>query len=376
MNSKRVIAFYCSSTSWGGLEMNTARYALWMKEAGYRVVVYAVRETPFFRQATMQGLTVKVVHRNKKYFDILSARRLARTFQNDEISLVWFRDTRDMDTLGWAKRFSNSSFKLLYQQAMQFGVAKRDVFHTHRFRPVDAWVSTLQFLRQQVLSSTRFPPDKIHVVPLGVDTSRLRVGDKLRSEARAHYRLNDDAFIFGVIGRLDPLKGQHLAIQALYKLHERGGKAHLLLVGEPTLNEGDEYSRHLHAIVRDLKLEAFVHFHPYTSEVFYFYHAIDVFMLCSKGETFGTVTIEAMACALPIIGTNSSGTPEILDQGKCGMLVDAENTDQWTDAMEGMMMKSVDVVAMGVAAQKRFQENYSKEISVQRMKEIVDRCIA
>ncbi|MFM7726442.1 MAG: hypothetical protein ACKO7B_07055, partial [Flavobacteriales bacterium] len=99
MNSKRVIAFYCSSTSWGGLEMNTARYALWMKEAGYKVIVYGVRETPFFRQATMQGLEVKPVHRNKKYFDVLSARRLARMFQADGVALVWFRDTRDMDTL-------------------------------------------------------------------------------------------------------------------------------------------------------------------------------------------------------------------------------------------------------------------------------------
>ncbi|MFM7727122.1 MAG: glycosyltransferase family 4 protein, partial [Flavobacteriales bacterium] len=202
---------------------------------------------------------------------------------------------------------------MLYQQAMQFGVAKRDVFHTHRFRPIDAWVSTLDFLRHQVESATRFSSDKIHVVPLGVDVSRLRLGEDLRAEARAHYALASDDFVFGVIGRLDPLKGQHLAIQALYELHLKGKRAHLLLVGEPTLNEGDAYAHQLHQIVSELKLDGHVHFYPYTSEVSYFYHAIDVFMLCSKGETFGTVTIEAMACALPIIGTNSSGTPEILD---------------------------------------------------------------
>jgi len=356
--------------------MNTSRYALWMKEAGYKVIVYAVRDTPFFRQATMQGLDVRVVHRNKKYFDVLSARRLAGMFQRDEVALVWFRDTRDMDTLGWAKRFSSSPFKLLYQQAMQFGVAKRDVFHTHRFRPIDAWVSTLQFLRTQVENATRFSSSKIHVVPLGVDTSRLRIGEQLRQEARNHYKLAEDAYVFGVIGRLDPLKGQHMAIQALHELHKGGKLAHLLLVGEPTLNEGDEYSEHLHAVVRDLKLVDFVHFHPYTSDVSFFYHAIDAFMLCSKGETFGTVTIEAMACALPIIGTNSSGTPEILEEGKCGVLVNPDDTTQWMEAMNTIMVRKEEALSMGFRAQKRFQENYSKEISVQRMKEIVDRCIA
>jgi glycosyltransferase involved in cell wall biosynthesis len=98
-------------------------------------------------------------------------------------------------------------------------------------------------------------------------------------------------------------------------------------------------------------------------------------MLCSKGETFGTVTIEAMACGLPIIGTNSSGTPEILDGGNCGLLVDADDSVHWPDAMERMMSQSEETRAMGHAAKKRFLENYSKEISVRRMKEIVDGCV-
>ena len=165
---------------------------------------------------------------------------------------------------------------------MQFGVSKRDAFHTLRFRPIDAWVSTLEFLRHQVEEATKFSHRKIHVVPLGVETTRLRVGDNLRAEARAQYGLLADAYVFGVIGRLDPLKGQHLAIEALHQLHRKGRQAHLLLVGEPTLNEGDQYARQLHSLVSDLKLDAFVHFHPYSADVFYFYHAIDAFMLCSK----------------------------------------------------------------------------------------------
>ena len=374
MNNTIVLAFYCSSTSWGGLEMNAVRYAGWMKERGYKVIVYGVSETPYFRNAVAQGLEVRPVPRNKKYFDIGAARSLSKQFHTDGISLVWFRDTRDMDTLGWAKRFSRGSFKLLYQQAMQFGVNKRDVFHTLRFRPIDVWVSTLDFLRKQVETCTRFSPQRIRVVPLGVDAERLRVDEDLKGDVRAYYGIEKDAFVFGVIGRLDALKGQHLAIEALHRLHARGRKAHLLLVGEPTRNEGDAYSIGLRSLVKLHNLSDYVHFHPYSDEVFRFYHAIDVFMLCSKGETFGTVTIEAMACGLPIIGTNSSGTPEILDGGSCGVLVDADVTVNWPDAMERMITHRQEAHAMGQAAKRRFIENYSKEISVSRMKEIVDRC--
>jgi len=374
MNNTIVLGFYCSSTSWGGLEMNAVRYAGWMKELGYKVIVYAVSETPYFRNAVAQGLEVKSVRRNKKYFDIGAARKLSKQFQTDGISLVWFRDTRDMDTLGWAKRISRGSFKLLYQQAMQFGVNKRDVFHTLRFRPIDVWVSTLDFLRKQVETCTRFLPHRIRVVPLGVDAERLRVDDDLKGDVRAYYGISQDAFVFGVIGRLDALKGQHLAIEALHRLHARGCKAHLLLVGEPTHNEGDAYAIGLRSLVVQHNLTDYVHFHPYSDEVFRFYHAIDVFMLCSKGETFGTVTIEAMACGLPIMGTNSSGTPEILDGGNCGVLVDADDAVNWSDAMEKMITHREEAHAMGQAAKRRFLENYSKEISVSRMKEIVDRC--
>jgi D-inositol-3-phosphate glycosyltransferase len=376
MSNPVTIGFYCSSTSWGGLEMNTVRYAGWMKEVGFRVVVYGVRDTPFYRQCTMQGLDVKPVQRNKKYFDVLAARRLARLFQQDGIALVWFRDTRDMDTLGWAKRFSSRSFKLLYQQAMQFGVAKRDVFHTHRFRPIDAWVSTLEFLRDQVESATRFARNRIYVVPLGVDSSRLRISDNLRDSARSFFGLKEEDFVFGVLGRLDVLKGQHLAIDAVAELHKIGKKPHLLIVGEPTLNEGDDYAQLLRHKVKQFNLEGYVHFHPHSNEVFQFYHAIDVFMLCSKGETFGTVTIEAMACGLPIIGTNSSGTPEILDGGKCGVLVDADDASQWYKDMMRMMDQPDESRAMGLRGRQRFVENYSKEISVSRMKAIVESCIA
>jgi D-inositol-3-phosphate glycosyltransferase len=376
MSTLITLGFYCSSTSWGGLEMNTVRYAGWMKEVGFRVIVYGVRDTPFFRQCAMQGLDVRPVQRNKKYFDVLAARRLSRQFQQDKIELIWFRDTRDMDTLGWAKRLSARGFKLLYQQAMQFGVAKRDVFHTHRFRPIDAWVSTLEFLRQQVEEATRFPKNRIHVVPLGVDTARLRIGEKLKLVARKQYGLNEDDFVFGVLGRLDVLKGQHLAIESLAALHALGKKAHLLIVGEPTLNEGEQYALQLRQLVVEYNLKEFVHIHPHSNDVSSFYHAIDVFMLCSKGETFGTVTIEAMACGLPIIGTNSSGTPEILDNGKCGVLVDADDVARWPGAMLKLMEDAEASQSIGQQAQCRFAENYSKEISVSRMKEIVLKCIA
>jgi glycosyltransferase involved in cell wall biosynthesis len=351
--------------------MNTARYAHWMRELGHRVIVYCVGGSPLHREVSNTNLEIRIVRRNRKYFDWPNARRVAKRFAKDGIELCWFRDTRDMDTLGWAKRFSFGKFSLLYQQAMQFGVSKRDPFHTFRFRPIDAWVSTLEFLKSQVVESTSFDAGKIHVVPLGVDAERLFSSEGMRHHSRDELHLADDAFMFGLIGRLDPLKGQHMAVQALGMLHEQGARPHLLLVGEATRNEGDAYVNQLHEMIRKSNLEAFVHWRPYNADVSVFYNSIDAFLLCSKGETFGTVTIEAMACALPIIGTRSSGTPEILSNGDCGLLVNPEEAHQLAEAMLQVMNHREESNAMGRRAKVRFDAHYSKSSSVQGMNKIV-----
>jgi len=342
-----------------------------MKELGYRVVVYCVAGSPLHHDVSGSRVEVRLIVRNSKYFDWLNAWRIAQLFARDNVELCWFRDTRDMDTLGWAKRFSRSKFSLLYQQAMQFGVSKKDPLHTFRFQPIDAWVSTLEFLKAQVVESTKYDKSKIHVVPLGVDADRLLLPDLSRIQVREALNLDQDAIVFGLIGRLDPLKGQHNAIEALGILHQKGIRAHLLMVGEATRNEGDAYVNALHVLLEHAGLHAFVHWRPYYENVGVFYRAIDAFLLCSKGETFGTVTVEAMACALPIIGTLSSGTPELLNQGDCGMLVQPEDAEQLAQAMEHLLTHGTDAQAMGLRAQSRYVERYSKHSSVQAMDEIV-----
>jgi glycosyltransferase involved in cell wall biosynthesis len=173
------------------------------------------------------------------------------------------------------------------------------------------------------------------------------------------------------MGRVDPLKGQHVAVDALRLLHEQGQKAHLLLVGESTRNEGNAYAQRIHDQIRDAGLQDVVHLHSYAREVAAFYKSIDVFLLCSKGETFGTVTVEAMACQVPIIGTNSSGTPELLGNGEYGALVSPDDAQELARAMQHMMDHPSESKAMAQRAELRYQERYSKSASVQAMRKIV-----
>ena len=143
------IVFYCSSLSWGGLEMNVIRFASWMQERGHKITVCCVKGSPLMDSAQKQNLTTQTVTRNKKYFDLISAFKFARLTNQLGADVVWYRDNRDLSTLGWAKLFGGK-FKLLYQQAMQLGVDKKDFIHTWRFKQIDAWIAPLIFLANQV----------------------------------------------------------------------------------------------------------------------------------------------------------------------------------------------------------------------------------
>lgn len=108
----------------------------------------------------------------------------------------------------------------------------------------------MSFLADQVKSMTHFPKERIIVIPLGTENrSEIAVSKK---EARGYYNVPEDAFVFGILGRLDPLKGQDLLIKAISGIENKLQKVHVLIVGESTLHEGTAYEDSLKKLTSDL----------------------------------------------------------------------------------------------------------------------------
>ncbi|MDX1446470.1 glycosyltransferase family 4 protein [Lishizhenia sp.] len=352
------LAFYCSSVSWGGLEMNFIRYAQWMRERGFNVVLYCVKDAYIDEKNKEYQIPVRYVAHNKKYFDYSNASKVSKQFKKDKVKAVWIRDRRDMNIMGLVKSKLNKGFKIIYQQAMQIDVKKKDIFHTRRFSKIDLWISPLEFLAEQVKENTNFPAHKIHQIPLATDKV---AGTKLnKEEARRQLEIPQDKFILGILGRLDPLKGQHFLIKALAELEKEHKDVELLIVGDLTHNEGEDYYQLLQDEVQNLGLNNKIHFRPFMKDTEAFYKAIDVFVMASEGETFGMVTIEAMSYGLPIIGTRSAGTPEILGQGIYGKLYEVNNIKDFSTQFNGLYKNYEAAIEMGSKAQEKALKTFTK----------------
>jgi glycosyltransferase involved in cell wall biosynthesis len=76
----------------------------------------------------------------------------------------------------------------------------------------------------------------------------------------------------------------------------------------------------MNSTIEKNKLSDRVFIRPFMKDIKPFFNAINAFVMASKAETFGMVTIESMACGTPVIASNAGGSPEILDLGKFGLL--------------------------------------------------------
>lgn len=372
------LGFYCSSTSFGGLELHMVRLASWMQIRGWDTLLYVLEDGQMAKEGRRLGLTIHPIRRNRKYFDIYAASRLSRAFKRDRVDIVWLRDNRDLNVAGMAKSLiglptgqAGSKIKLIYQQAMELGVSKRDMFHTARFKKLDAWISTLNILADQVRQYTRFPEDRLHVIPLGLELSKFTDNQISPQAARQHLQLPEDATIIGNIGRFGPKKQQDLLVRGLDLIRKEGKTVHLLLMGERTKNEGDAYMNSLTNLISDLDLDNFVHIRPFMEDVRYFYRSIDIFALSSKKETYGMVTVEAMASGLPIIATNAGGTREILKMGEFGVLYDPNSAEDFAKKTGAMLADQNKMNELGELAQQEARDNYSHETECQRIEEII-----
>jgi glycosyltransferase involved in cell wall biosynthesis len=116
-----------------------------------------------------------------------------------------------------------------------------------------------------------------------------------------------------LIGYFSQAKGQKLAIEAVAIARKAGVDIELTLVGAGS-------HKPLRKLARRLGVEDLVNIHGPTGDVGRYWSAAHVGLMCSQCEAFGRVTVEAMRAGLPVCGTSSGGTPEIIEPGVNGLL--------------------------------------------------------
>jgi len=162
--------------------------------------------------------------------------------------------------------------------------------------------------------------ERIAVIPCGVDTELFAPGD--RDAARAGLGLDGRPTVL-YVGRMAPIKGLDVLLDAAATLRDRVPDARLLLVGGDTDEPRSTHEGELRARCRRLGLDGTVSFIGAQPQdvLRAYYVAADVTVLPSYYESFGMVALETMACGGAVVASRVGGLTTTIRDGVTGVLV-------------------------------------------------------
>ena len=375
------LVFLSTSHGWGGLEMNLLRHARWMSREGHVVRLLCTADSPLHRAAvahiqseegSRQNFDCRTVRRGFRYLAFATAVHRATRLMRYRADWLWVRDPRDLDASAWARRIVrllSGSTRLLFHQGMQIPRPKKTPYHRFRYRAIDAWVCPLSWLKDQVNRHTSVTPNRTHIIPLGLDDQWFDpINDTIqhRRQCRLDLGLSQECFVITLVGRIDRKKGQTVLIRAL---NEMPPDAHVLIVGDPTLDQLSDNFDEVRSLVRDKELQWRVHFRPYMDFPRAAYVAADAVAVCSQQESVGTVTLEAMASGCAIVGTENGGTGELLDHGRGWTFPPGDSSTLATKLMQ--IRNHPDIIEPCVKAGQKYIQRHRREAVLSQWRDLL-----
>lgn len=140
-----------------------------------------------------------------------------------------------------------------------------------------------------------------------------------KSKTRKELGIPEDAFIVGQVGRLSKQKAPDTFVKAAKLIKEKIPNAYFILVGDGELRSQIEKMIHKEGLDNSFLITGWIN-NPAA-----YMKIMDVGTLLSRWEGFGLVLPEYMACEVPIVATNVDAIPNIVDNGKNGLLVDQDD---------------------------------------------------
>src|SRR6185437_15995419 len=219
-------------------------------------------------------------------------------------------------------------------------------------------------LRKNVIETHAVREKDLKVVNLGLDFDRFDP-EKVNPEAqRAQWNADDETIVIGLVGRIDPAKGQATFIKAaagLMKNLRAGERLKFVIVGEETLGAAGTFLEELKQMVRQFHLDEHVVFAGYQENIPEIMRGFDIFVMPSRQEAFGLVAIEAMAMECPIVISSGGSSEEIIGREEFGLTVRPNDAFDLQVQLRYLLDHPLERVRMGQKARTHVMENYDRK---------------
>lgn len=349
---------------------------------GLKVKFLCLEGTPIHEHLSQHSCVeiIPLGFRPRNYFDLKMRAELIRLTQPEiGVNLIHTHQTSLLGSIApwlWGKDRSHTA--LLATRHIMNNHNKKGLFHRALYRRVDALVVMSQTLKKNVLETHSIREKSVKVINLGLD---FELFDPERVDAdhqREQWGATPDTIVVGLVGRIDPAKGQATFIRAaagLLKSLRAGEKLKFVIVGEETLGRESHYIDELKQMVNQFRLDDAVVFAGYQDNIPEIMRAFDIFVMPSRQEAFGLVAIEAMAMECPIIISNGGSSDEIVGQDEFGLTVRPDDAFDLQRQIRYLLDHPLERVKMGQRAREHVMTHYDRKMRIVKTLNLYERAL-
>jgi len=244
-------------------------------------------------------------------------------------------------------------------------------------RWTERWVNKFIILseasRRTLIERHKIPQEKIVKIYNGIEIEEynpdLKEARRKKLEVRRKLGLKNDMLVIGAIGRLVWQKGFEYLIQAIPKVIEVFPETRFLIVGEGPMR------RRLEELGEKFQVKDNIIFAGFRSDIKEILESIDLLAMPSLLEGLPMVLLEGMAMSKPIVATRIEGITEVLEDGKTGLLVPAQDPHALAEAITEILNNKTKANLLGQNARKIAEEKFSVKKMVEQLEWVYEKLL-
>ncbi|MBV9213967.1 MAG: glycosyltransferase [Actinobacteria bacterium] len=233
-------------------------------------------------------------------------------------------------------------------------------------RSCDRLLAVSEADRRRMIAVEHIPPESIVVVPNGIDPLPPADGARIRTELG----LSPEDPVVGAVALLRREKGLELLVRAIAALVGDIPRLRVVVAGD-----GPERAP-LEALAAELGVAEHLRILGIRSDVPDVLAAIDVAVNCSVFEGTPLAILEYMDAALPIVATRVGGVPDILEDGRDGVLVESGDVSGFASSIANLLNDRERARSLGERARVRRREHYDLTATVRRIEGLYQDLVA
>jgi glycosyltransferase involved in cell wall biosynthesis len=349
-----------TARTWRGGQNQVLLTVLGLRAAGHRAILVANPAGELYRRAS-EGLDlVGLVPRSE--MDLAAAWRLARLIRRENPAVVHAHDPHGVAMAAMALSVDPRGPRPPLVAARRVDFRIRDnAFSRWKYRQVTAFVCASEAIRQLLLQDGVEPARAI-TVHEGIDLAHVDAASP--ANVQQEYWLPHGAPLVGNVAALVPHKGQHDLVEAAAQVLPAVPDARFVILGEGELRAP------LERRVKDLHLQKHVLLPGFRADVLSLLKGFDLFVMSSVSEGLGTSLLDAMACRKAIVATHVGGIPEVVEDGRTGLLVPPRSPKDLGAAIVRLLRDAPLRTQFAAAGRARVEAHFTAERMVAQTLEV------